>query len=84
MISSTRVDSAPLSWNASLSSDARTCSFDWNGNAIAAAITHAAMTTHFVIDGAVLQRALGETPGSGRLQWIERAMLDAPSHTPVP
>src|SRR5215207_3546187 len=78
MISSTWVDSAPLSLNASLSSEARTWSLDWNGKAIAAAINQAAMTTHFFIGGAVLQSAPNELPGSGGQKWVERAVLDAP------
>ena len=44
--SSTRVDSASRLSNAPLSSEASTCSFDWNGNATRAATTQAAITTH--------------------------------------
>src|SRR5918995_4629084 len=78
MISSTCVDSAPLSLNASLSSEARAWSLDWNGKASAAAISQAAMTTHFFIGGAVLQSAPNELPGSGGQQRIECAVLQTP------
>src|SRR5215207_88904 len=77
MISSTWVDSAPLSLNASLSSEARTWSSDWNGKAIAAAISQAAMTTHLFIGGAVLQSAPNELPRFGGQKWVDCAVLHA-------
>ncbi len=47
IVSLTFVDSALRSWKACDSSEASVCSLDWNGNAMTAASTHAAITTHF-------------------------------------
>ena len=78
MISSTWVDSAPLSLNASLSSEARTWSLDWNGKAIARGDQPGRD------DDPLLHRrrsltecAEHELPGSGGQKWVERAVLQA-------
>src|SRR3954471_4688243 len=83
------VDSALRSWKASLSSDASSCSLLWNGNAISAATTHTASTTHLLRRPAAmraipptarqyrLQVAFHDRPWSGGQQRVDRPVLRA-------